>query len=243
MNGRFNRVPNLIPGLIGSHSERAQMSDSGLDSDLHVSVVFTTKEGTLTALRAASELSKDLSARVTLIVAEVVPFHFPLEKPPVSIDFLGQRQLSLVAESSIHAKEVRIEICLCRDRMQCLKAILKPRSMVVIGREKGCWATQEGKLAHLLCAQGHQVMLVDVATGHRVRHFLTMFCKTVLSWILGPFRWGSSHQSNSLQNNSIGEFPNESRNLASGNVSFGHRRDGAVLTVPRWMRKDMRSQQ
>jgi hypothetical protein len=122
-----------------------------------VTVVFTAAEGTPAALRVASGLAQNLGARIRLIVTEVVPFCFPLDKPPVSVDFLERRPLALVSESEIDesdmdepdieesdidAEEVNIEIYLCRDRREYLRLSLKPRSLVVIAGRGRWWFRQ-----------------------------------------------------------------------------------------------------
>jgi hypothetical protein len=54
---------------------------------LGVIVVFTTVESTVHALRKAGALATRLSAHITLVVPQVVPFPLPLTSPPVLLDF------------------------------------------------------------------------------------------------------------------------------------------------------------
>jgi hypothetical protein len=56
--------------------------------NLRVTVVATNDRGTLAALRTAGKLAANLRARIALVKAQIVPFQFPLDKPPVSTDFL-----------------------------------------------------------------------------------------------------------------------------------------------------------
>ena len=134
-------------------------SDSG--SRLKVTVIFTTPEGTLAALRTAQDLARNLGLQISLVIAQVVSFHFPLERPDVSIDFLKQRSLALVSQSDIEADQVHIELYFCRDRKQCLQRILVPNSVVVIGARKRWWARPERKLEEFIRSLGHRVISVD----------------------------------------------------------------------------------
>jgi len=140
MNSASNRAPVLTLEFSDAPSEPAGAAGSG--SGPHVTVVFTAAEGTPAALRVASGLAQNLGARIRLIVTEVVPFCFPLDKPPVSVDFLERRPLALVSESEIDAEEVSIEIYLCRDRREYLRLSLKPRSLVVIAGRGRWWFRQ-----------------------------------------------------------------------------------------------------
>jgi len=134
-------------------------SDSG--SRLKVTVIFTTPEGTLAALRTAQDLARNLGLQISLVIAQVVSFHFPLERPDVSIDLLKQRSLALVSKSDIEAEQVNIELYFCRDRKQCLQRILVPNSVVVIGARKHWWARPERKLEEFIRSLGHRVISVD----------------------------------------------------------------------------------
>ena len=84
----------LTSELGHSYAEGLEGSESGLGPRLRVTVVFTTAEGTIAALRTAAGLAKNLGARMALVVTEVVPFHFPLDHPPVSIEFLERPPLT-----------------------------------------------------------------------------------------------------------------------------------------------------
>ncbi len=170
-----------------SYAEGLEGSESGLDPRLRVTVVFTTAEGTIAALRTAGGLAKNLGARIALVVTEVVPFHFPLDHPPVSIEFLERRPINLVYESGIQAEEVSIEICLCRDQKQCLRQMLSPRSLVVIGGRRRWWCRRERKLEQLLRLLGHHVIFVDVKVRSHARSHLHSYCHPILRGRLGLY--------------------------------------------------------
>ncbi len=133
------------------------------DFGLAITVVYTSHEGTLAALRAAGALAKDLDARLDLIVPEVVPFRLPLDQPRVSPEFLEQRQAFLIAESGLESERIRVQICVCRDTKETLGRLLSTESLVLIGGRKGWWPTRERRLETFLSRLGHQVVFIDFA--------------------------------------------------------------------------------
>ena len=126
---------------------------------LNISVVFTSVETTLGALKTAGALANRLSGRITLVVPLVVPFPLPLDSPPVLIDW-NERRFSVIASQSPAETEVRLY--LCRDRLEMLAKVLSPRSLVVVGARKRWWRfTAERKLARVLRRMGHEVVLTE----------------------------------------------------------------------------------
>ncbi len=165
------------------------VSDWGQEPSLHVTVVFTNGEGTRAALRAAAALAKNLGWQIVLVVPQVVPFHFPLERPPVSIAFLERRWVAFVKESGVQAERVEIEIYLCRDRKQCLRKILPPRSLVVLGGGTGWRSRKEHELERFLRSLCHQVVFIDVNARTQFKSYLRSSCSWLRSLLkLGPRR-------------------------------------------------------
>ncbi|MCU1336539.1 MAG: hypothetical protein JWO19_2120 [Bryobacterales bacterium] len=126
------------------------------DLSLNIAVVFTSVESTLAALKEAGALAQSLGAQITLLVPQVVPYPLPLESPPVLIDFSEKRFHVIASQSSV---ETKVCIYLCRDRLEALKSVLRPGSIVVIGGRKRWWPTGEERLAHKLRKAGHEVFL------------------------------------------------------------------------------------
>jgi hypothetical protein len=135
-------------------------SESG--DGLTVTVVSTTREGTQAALRLASTLAKDLCLRICLLAVHEVPFHFRLDTPPVSLDFLERTQMEVVAESELSEGQVSIEVFLCRSRKECLRTILRPRSLVIVGGRRRPWRNRARKLERWLAGEGHHVIFAEV---------------------------------------------------------------------------------
>jgi hypothetical protein len=127
-------------------------------SKLNISVVFTSIEATLAALREAGHLASSLGARITLVVPQVVPYPLPLSGPPVRVDF-NERRLRVIASNC--RVETRVSIYLCRNALETLHSVLKPYSLVVLGSRKRWWPTAEKRLAAKLRRWGHEVVVTE----------------------------------------------------------------------------------
>jgi len=128
------------------------------DRRLDVNVIYTTRFGTLAALKIASRLGAHLGVRPKVLMLYAVPYTLPLEKPAVPIGFLEKQIQALTAESPT---EITARIYLCRDPHRSLRQILPPRSLIVVGGRRRWWPTEEQRLARMLRKEGHQVIFVD----------------------------------------------------------------------------------
>jgi len=126
------------------------------EQTLNISVIFTSVETTLAALKQAGALASRLEARITLLVPQVVPFPLPLESPPVLLDW-NERRFHVIANQS--PVETRVRIYLCRDRLETLGSILTPGSIVVLGTHKRWWPTPDLRMARKLRKWGHEVIV------------------------------------------------------------------------------------
>lgn len=122
---------------------------------LDVSVVFTSVDATLAALRKGGELASRLHARILLLVPQIVPYPLPLTSPPILLDF-NERRFRLIAEES--PVETSVRLYLCRDRRDMLRGALPPHSIVVLAGPKRWWPTAESRLARALRREGHEVI-------------------------------------------------------------------------------------
>lgn len=126
---------------------------------LDINVVFTTPQGSRTALQAAENLAEGLESRIFFVVPQVVPRSFSLTSPPIPVPFIEERCTAMAEECEGNA-EIRIQVYLCTDLHDCVLHALKPRSLVVIGGRKRWWPTAEQRLARLLQDCGHHVIFV-----------------------------------------------------------------------------------
>jgi hypothetical protein len=148
--------------LAAGRFETREARQDDRESELEIDVIFTDTDGTLAALKLAGNLACNLGPRIHLQVPQVVPLHFPLTRPPISIAFTEQRLLELAHRGAQRPLETAIHLYLCRDKKQALSQVLKPRSLVIIGGKKRWWPTEEGKLARMLRSKGHQVVFAAV---------------------------------------------------------------------------------
>ena len=150
-----NQLPPLIPG----NSETAALPlRARAGRRLDVNVIYTTRFGTLAALKIASRLGAHLGPRPIVLMLHAVPYTLPLEKPAVPIGFLEKQIQALTVESPT---EITARIYLCRDPHRSLRQILPPRSLIVVGGRRRWWPTEEQRLARMLRKEGHQVIFVD----------------------------------------------------------------------------------
>jgi hypothetical protein len=125
---------------------------------LNIAVVFTSVESTLAALKEAGALANHLSARIMLVVPQIVPYPLDLENPPVPLEFTENRFRVMASEGPV---ETSAQICLCRNRLAALKSALKPGSIVVLGGPKRWWPTKNEMLARQLRRAGYEVIFKE----------------------------------------------------------------------------------
>jgi hypothetical protein len=131
------------------------------DRKLDLQVIFTDLPKTAAALAAARTMARGLGARVTLMVAQVVPYPLPLAEPDVPVEFTERLLEPLAVENTT------IEIYLCRDRNETIRRAVPPDSLVIVGARKrrwwpAGWFTWERSLAKMLRHDGRRVLLVTV---------------------------------------------------------------------------------
>ncbi len=142
------------PQLPETRSLRAREGPAA-DFGLPLAVVPTSPEAAVAVLKKVEALASRFQARVDLIVTEVVPYPLPLNKPPIPLSFLRSRLRALAAESVLGPT---VRLILCRDRAATLMAVLKPYSLIVIGRRKSRWVITEDRLARKLRRAGYNVI-------------------------------------------------------------------------------------
>jgi hypothetical protein len=145
--------------VLGAATRQPQNPESReTESRLNIAVVYTSLEATLGALKKAGALATRLSARITVLVPQIVPYPLPLTSPPVLLDFSEQRLLAMASKCPV---DMTICIYLCRDRLETLAAALTPGTLVVIGYRRRWWPTKEEGLARKLRLLGHEVIVAE----------------------------------------------------------------------------------
>jgi hypothetical protein len=145
--------------LIPASAQPTRAIGEEVDRRLNIAVIFTSVESTLAALRKAGTLASSLGAQITLLAPQVVPHPLPLESPPVLLDWNERRFRTIANESPV---ETTVRLYLCRDRVETLKSVLSPKSLVVIGGQKSWWPFhREKRLAGKLRRAGHEVIFTE----------------------------------------------------------------------------------
>lgn len=122
---------------------------------LEVVVLHTSTSETLHALKTAAQLARGLSARIRLLVLEVVPYPLPLHQPAISLSYTRRCFRTLAENASI---ETTVDIHLVRDPVKVLDSLLEPHSVVVMGGRRTWWPTARNRIAKRLERTGHQVV-------------------------------------------------------------------------------------
>jgi hypothetical protein len=141
----------------------AKPSDDGRQLDLKV--IFTDPDRTAAALTTARNMARGLGARITLMVAQVVPYPLPLAAPDVPVEFT-RRMLESIAAGQDDA-DTTIEIYLCRDRIDAIRGALPRDSVVIVGAQKrrwwsSWWHSCDRALISILRQNGQRVLVVTV---------------------------------------------------------------------------------
>jgi hypothetical protein len=126
------------------------------DSDLEIYLVFTDGKAARRVLQAANDLAQDLGARLTLLVAQIVPYPLPVDCPTVDIDFTERMLSDLV--SQVEA-DINVRLYLCRDRSDTIRRAIRLNSIVITSKE-------DRRLARLLTSDGHHVIPIEPKPPH-----------------------------------------------------------------------------
>ena len=144
----------------GSLASPPDLSTRGHRLDLQV--IFTDLPKTAAALGKARSMARGLGARITLTVAQVVPYPLPLAVPDVPLEFT-ERLLEPLACEKDDAEDIAVEIYLCRDRNETIRRAISPDSLVIVGARKWqWWFSRDRWLARILRRDGLRVLVVAV---------------------------------------------------------------------------------
>ena len=111
------------------------------------------------ALAAALNLADGCGAAVTLMAVHVLPYPAPLECQ----EGIRQRlETELAAIARATRASVSIKLVFARDREDAYLALLRRKSLVVVGTKDRWWRTREERFARKLAAHGHSVAVIKV---------------------------------------------------------------------------------
>jgi hypothetical protein len=134
-----------------------------------VSVVYTTFEDTLEAVRVAADLAQAMQVPLRVVHFRTVPVQIPVNHPdglsPVETDtFVARLQQEGITTA-------RVRVYLCRDEATTIPFAFRPHSIVVIGGRRSLWPTRAERWRRTLESAGHFVMFVDSSDhqGHEER--------------------------------------------------------------------------
>src|SRR5512146_2829759 len=117
-----------------------------------ISVIYTTADETLAALRAANELARPLKRPVRLIDFRVVQVGAPVEAPTGRSPIETNGLLDRVRSQGI---EVQVEVYVCRDVRCAIPRVFMDHSLIVLGGRHHWWPTRTERLRQILEHRGH----------------------------------------------------------------------------------------
>jgi len=138
---------------------------------LEVNVIFTDPQATMAALETAGRLARDLGACIQVRAAIAVPYTLPIDKPPVSVEFIENLLCGLVTRADLAAYDPSVHLYECRDQTEALLQVLRPNSLVVICGREHWWPTAERRMAKALRSKGHRVVFVGLQ-GNTIKDLL-----------------------------------------------------------------------
>jgi hypothetical protein len=154
---RLNTAPRESHQCSSSALPSSGYAKAGDGQGIALTVLFNDVPHTLRALRAAAALAKQLKAKIRILVAQVVPYPLPIDRPRVDPSITLRRFRTLCEEEPI---ETRIEVYLCRDAALCIEEVLSANSIVVESCKRNWPFGSEKRLARRLRKAGHQVVFV-----------------------------------------------------------------------------------
>lgn len=138
--------------------QAASRTEAGRRTALEVTVLHTNAHSTVKAIEQVAGLTRGLGASIRLLVLQVVPYPLPIETPDVSVEFTLEKIAEMLAPLDV---EVRLEICVGRDRSAMLASAFPPGSLVAVGCRPRWWPSAERKTGKLLRRLGHQVVWTE----------------------------------------------------------------------------------
>jgi hypothetical protein len=148
---------------VNNHGE-LQIDPSDLAGDvfageLELVVPFTDPESTRMVLERVRTLTAGLNVRIMLVAIHSLPYPSAFTCPTATHAFLVDQLLELANACPM---PVASQVVLARSREDGFRHALKAESTVLVGTRKHMWRTSEERLAKMLVADGHKVILLHI---------------------------------------------------------------------------------
>lgn len=152
-------MPQNVLRQSPSEGDSLDRGQTGIERvPLRLYVLATSTPGTRAALEAAARYAHGLDARIVLLVPHVVPYAQTLDHPADAVDFVANRFRALAAEVDV---DISIRVCLCRPQSAALTPLIpKDAAILIGGRTRRWWPTQEQRLARTVMRTGRRVLFV-----------------------------------------------------------------------------------
>jgi len=141
------------------HIDPTDLAGDTFAGEIELIVPFTDPATTRAVLERAHGLTAGLNARISLVAVHALPYPTAFTCPTATHAFLVDQLLSLAAECPF---PVASQVVLARSREEGFRHALKAEATVLLGTHRHFWRTAEERLAKMLVADGHNVVLLHV---------------------------------------------------------------------------------
>jgi|ERR1700730_1404371 hypothetical protein len=145
--------PRIDPGQLGTDA---------FSGELELVVPYTDPDLTRALLHRAAALTAGLQARIDLVAVHAVPYPADFRCRTSEHAFLVNQLMELAVECPL---PVNSQVVLARSREEGFRFALRPESTVLMGTHRHFWRTSEERLARMLVADGHKVVLLHIEQG------------------------------------------------------------------------------
>jgi hypothetical protein len=150
-------------GVVKNHGELQvdpiDLAGDTFAGEIELVVPFTDPPTTRAVLERARVMTAGLNARITLVAIHSLPYPSPFTCPTATHAFLVDQLLELANGCPM---PVVSQVVLARSREDGFRHALPAESTVLVGTRKHVWRTAEERLARMLAADGHKVILLHI---------------------------------------------------------------------------------
>jgi hypothetical protein len=132
-----------------------------------IHVLATSIDGTRAALATAVPLARGSSARLVVLVPQIVPYPLAVDRPTDATCFTERRYRDMVEKTG---GEAAIQVCLCRTIRDIERVIPRTTTVVLGGPSGAVLASREERLARRLTRLGYHTVFAAVALGPAAFH-------------------------------------------------------------------------